>query len=262
MRVALAQTHILWEKKEANFERVISFTKQAKEKGADVIFFPEMSLTGFSMNIEKTAEGDSLETVKKIRTLCKKEKAAIGIGWTKQGREKAENHYTVVDQNGDICSDYIKIHPFSYAGETDCFQGGNEITYFKMGGYTWCTFICYDLRFPEVFQIASQKADIIVVPANWPQKREEHWRTLLRARAIENQSYVLGINCVGDVGSILYSGFTSFYAPDGRCIRELSNEEGLVLEELKHEELNIRREFPVKNDRKPELYNKLAERDG
>ena len=83
MRVALAQTHILWEKKEANFDKVISFTKQAREKGADVIFFPEMSLTGFSMNIEKNAEGDSRETVEKIRTLCKKEKATIGIGWTK-----------------------------------------------------------------------------------------------------------------------------------------------------------------------------------
>ena len=155
-----------------------------------------------------------------------------------------------MNQNGDICSDYIKIHPFSYGGETDYFQGGNEITNFKMGGYIWSTFICYDLRFPEKFQIASQKADVIVVPANWPQKREEHWRTLFKARAIKSQSYVLRINCVGEVGNILYSWLTSFYAPDGRCMGELSNEEGLVLAELKHEDLNIRIEFPVKNDRK------------
>ncbi len=258
MKVALAQTHILWEEKESNFDKVASFTRQAKEKDADVIFFPEMSLTGFSMNTGKTAEGDTRETIEKVRTLCKKEKITIGIGWTKQGMVKAENHYTVVDQNGDICSDYIKIHPFSYAGETDYFQGGSEITYFKMGGYTWCTFICYDLRFPEIFQIASQKADVIVVPANWPKKREEHWRTLLKARAIENQSYILGINCVGEVGNSIFSGFTSFYAPDGRCVKELSNEEGLILEELKHEELNIRTEFSVKNDRKCSLYGKLT----
>jgi len=255
MKAALAQTHIFWENKELNFNKVISFARLAKEKAADIIFFPEMSLTGFSMNTKATAEGSSQNTIEKTRELCRNEKIAVGIGWTKRGDKKAENHYTVINRNGRICSDYVKIHPFSYAGETDYFKGGNEIRYFEMGGYTWSTFICYDLRFPEIFQIASQKADIIVVPANWPAKREEHWKTLLKARAIENQCYVLGINCVGMIENVSYSGYTSAYSPNGMCLYELSNEEGLVFVELNHEELEICNSFPVKKDRKWKLYS-------
>lgn len=255
MIVALAQTFIFWEDKEKNFKKVRTLTQKAKIDGADIIFFPEMSLTGFSMNTKVTAEGDSQDTVEKTKELCRTENIAIGLGWTKCGDRKAENHYTVIDRNGKICSDYAKIHPFSYAGEADFFQGGKKIRCFEMGGYAWSTFICYDLRFPEIFQVASEKADIIVVPANWPEKREEHWKTLLKARAIETQSYVLGINCVGMVGNISYSGCTSAYSPDGVCLNELVNEEGLVLVELNHEELEVRKSFPVKKDRKWKFYS-------
>ncbi len=255
MIVALAQTHIFWEDKGKNLKQVGALVKKAKHGGADIIFFPEMSLTGFSMNTKLTAEDGSQDTVEKTKELCRKEDIAIGLGWTKCGDGKAENHYTVIERNGKICSDYAKIHPFSYAGETDFFQGGKEIRYFEMGGYTWSTFICYDLRFPEIFQIASREADIIVVPANWPESREEHWKTLLKARAIETQSYVLGINCVGMVGNVSYSGYTSAYSPDGVCLNELVNEEGLVLVELNREELEIRKSFPVKKDRKWKFYS-------
>lgn len=213
-----------------------------------------MSLTGFSMNIQMTAEDDSKETVKKIEKLCKKEGIAVGIGWTKSGKEKAENHYTVVNREGNVYSDYVKIHPFSYAGETDYFQVGNEISYFEMGGYIWSTYICYDLGFPEILQIASRQADIIVVPANWPEKREEHWKALLKARTIENQCYILGINCVGVVGNISYSGYTSAYSPDGICLDGLANEEGLIYVELMREKLEMRNSFPVKKDRKWKFY--------
>lgn len=255
MKAALAQTHIFWEDKELNFNTVENFARQAKKKAADIVFFPEMSLTGFSMNTRVTAEDGSQDTIEKTKGLCIKEEIAIGIGWTKCGDKKAENHYTIIDKNGKICSDYIKIHPFSYAGETDCFQGGNEIICFEMGGYIWSTLICYDLRFPEIFQIASQQADIIVVPANWPEKREAHWKALLKARAIENQCYILGINCVGMVGDISYGGYTSVYSPDGICLDELANEEGLVYAELMRQELEIRNSFPIKKDRKWKFYS-------
>ena len=253
MIVALAQTHILWEDKEKNLAKAASFMKNARLKGAEILFFPEMSLTGFSMNTEITAEKDLPEEIKR---LCQEEKINVGIGWTKRGEQKAENHYTVINKEGDICSDYVKIHPFSYAGEANAFQGGNEILFYQLGGYSFSTFICYDLRFPELFQIASQKADVIVVPANWPAKREEHWKTLLKARAIECQSYILGINCVGTTGGIMYNGFTSAYSPEGECLTKLSGEEGIVTLELYHECLDIRNSFPVKQDRKWQFYSK------
>lgn len=254
MKVALAQMQIVWEDKPNSFTKVISFTEQAKEKNADMILFPEMSLTGFSMNTKITAEDDSLETVEKIRTLCRQKNIAMGIGWTKQGTEKAENHYTIIDKEGMVLSDYVKIHPFSYGGEAEFFQGGNTISCFSLGGYTWSTLICYDLRFPEVFQIAAQKADIIVVPANWPQSREDHWRTLLKARSIETQCYILGVNCVGMVGDLAYSGCSSVYSPEGKCICELTDEEGLVITTIERQALTIRESFPVRQDRKWEFY--------
>lgn len=252
MIVALAQTQILWEDKERNLEKAASFMSNAKQQGADIIFFPEMSLTGFSMNTELTAEESLPETIKR---LCRENQIAVGIGWTKRGEKKAENHYAVVNKDGNICLDYAKIHPFSYAGEADAFHGGDEILSCQLGGYSFSVFICYDLRFPELFQIASQKSDIIVVPANWPAKREEHWKTLLKARAIENQSYVLGINCVGMIGGIMYNGYTSAYSPEGECLAALSGEEGVVTVELQHDELEIRNSFPVKQDRKWKFYS-------
>lgn len=252
MIVALAQTHILWEDKEKNLEKVASFMKNAKQQGADIVFFPEMSLTGFSMNTAVTAEENLPDAIK---MLCDEEQIAVGIGWTKRCEKKAENHYAIVDRDGNVCLDYVKIHPFSYAGESDVFQGGNEILFCQLGDYSFSVFICYDLRFPELFQIASQKAEVIVVPANWPAKREEHWKTLLKARAIENQSYILGINCVGTIGGILYNGYTSAYSPDGECLAALSGEEGIVIAEIGHEKLEVRNSFPVKLDRKWQFYS-------
>ena len=256
MKVALAQTNIVWENKSENKTHAIQYIAQAADLGAQAIFFPEMSLTGFSMNTKVTAEEDNL-TVDSFCKIASKYNIVIGIGWVKKGNILAENHYSVINNDGEVISDYCKIHPFSYAGEAEVFQGGNKVSYYKLGEYTWSTLICYDLRFPEVFQIASQKADVIVVPANWPKSRAEHWRTLLKARAIENQCFILGINCVGMIGDIMYNGFTSVYSPDGQCLNELSDEEGIITVELDHTELDIRKHFPVKQDRRWELYSKI-----
>lgn len=98
------------------------------------------------------------------------------------------------------------MHPFTYGGESDCYAKGNEIVTVLFLGRKIALFICYDLRFPEIFQIAAREADVLLVIANWPQIRREHWQTLLRARAIETQSYVVGVNCVGMHDGCAYSG--------------------------------------------------------
>lgn len=253
MKAALAQTHIIWENKKANLEQAQKYIESACNNNAQIIFFPEMSLTGFSMNTQLTAESE-LETLENIRAIAQKQHIAIGIGWVKRQNTLAENHYTVIDNKGEILSDYIKIHPFSYAKEDQYFQSGNRIGCFDYGAYRWSTFICYDLRFPELFQIASKEADIIVVPANWPQKREAHWRTLLQARAIENQCYILGINCTGEIGGLLYHGFTCCISPQGELLKCQNDTAGCLYIELDNDVKRIREEFPVKLDRKWEFY--------
>ncbi len=259
MKIALAQTNIVWEDKKRNEENAVAYILQAVNAGAEAVFFPEMSLTGFSMNIEVTAEKDGI-TVLKFRELASRYHVVIGVGWTQQKGESAENHYTIIGTEGEILSDYVKIHPFSYGNEDKFFIPGSKITYFKLGKYCWSNFICYDLRFPELFQIASQKAEVILVPANWPKKREHHWKSLLIARAIENQCYILAVNCVGRINEIEYGGGTCGISPEGSILDVLEGQAGIVVIDLQENVEELRRSFPVKQDRRWDFY--LAEYGG
>ncbi len=257
MKVALYQYHIQWEEKEANFQRVERVLQKAERDGVRLLLLPEMSFTGFSMRTELTAEREQ-ETICRMRRLAAAYGAAVGFGWVRDTGEKAENHYTVVDRDGGILSDYVKIHPFSYSGEDQRFIGGTDVSSFVLEGSRFSTLICYDLRFPELFQIVSPKADVIVVAANWPQKRSAHWKTLLQARAIENQVYILGVNCVGEAGGLLYSGDSCVIAPDGMVIDMVSDREQLMEYELDNDTARYRSEFPVRADRREDLYARLA----
>ena len=170
-RIAIAQTNIIWEDKEANLTIAEQYIIEANNNGASYVFFPEMSFTGFSMNTDITSESDGY-TKDYISKLALKYHIGIGFGWVEK-RELAYNHYSVVNDEGVIISDYKKIHPFSYADEDKYFSAGDKLTFFSIFNITCSTFICYDLRFPEIFQIASKKSDIIIVPANWPERRTD-----------------------------------------------------------------------------------------
>ncbi len=259
MRVALYQMHIAWEDKQANIKKVEEQLKTVAEKQVDVLLLPEMSFTGFSMNTDVTRE-EKEETIEQMKQLARQYKVAIGFGWVKDCGQKSENHYTIVDKSGESLSDYAKIHPFSYAGEDEKFQGGNKLTGFTLEGVPCSNVICYDLRFPDIFQIVSKTAHVIIVPANWPAKRSSHWKTLLQARAIENQVYVLAINCVGQIDSLYYSGDSCVINPDGQVLEMLTDEEGMLIYDLVDDVLQYRSGFPVKNDRQEELYHTLWKR--
>lgn len=253
MRIAAYQMQIAWENKEENFRRLEKKLREASEKQVDLLLLPEMSFTGFSMNTELTKEANQ-ETVEKVKSLAAAYGMAIGFGWVLDCGEKCENHYTVVSQYGEILSDYAKIHPFSYSGEDEKFVGGEKLSAFRLQGIPFSTFICYDLRFPELFQCVSQNAHILLVPANWPAKRSHHWKSLLQARAIENQAYLIGINCVGMTGKLYYSGDSCMISPDGEILQELHDEEGLLVYDLTDDVESYRAAFPVKKDRRTELY--------
>lgn len=215
-----------------------------------------MSFTGFSMNTEITKESN-LEIVNKMTDYAKKYQIAIGFGWVNDCGGKSESHYTIVDKEGAIVSDYVKIHPFSFSGEDRKFKGGEKINVFELGGVKFSTFICYDLRFPEIFQIASKEAHVILVPANWPQKRRKHWKCLLQARAIENQVYIITVNCVGEIGGITYSGDSCVINPNGELLMEAVGQEALLNYELKDNVRDFRNAFLIRDDRKEKLYYKM-----
>ena len=156
--------------------------------------------------------------------------------------------------------DYAKLHPFSYGEESLYFTGGDTLPLCSYKGFEIGVQICYDLRFPEIFQLASPQAELIVVPANWPEDRVEHFKTLLKARAIENQCYIAGINRVGHARTSVYSGDSMIVDPLGRELAHGGRTEELLVADLDLEMVRkYRAEFPAKIDRKPELYRKLAD---
>ncbi len=258
MKLAVCQMEMIWENKAANYKKAEQFCKRAEAMGADLICFPEMSFTGFSMKAEKTAEENN-ETVKLMQEYAKKYHLAIGFGWAKKTTGKAENHYTLVTGE-KICGDYTKIHPFSYSGEDKYFQGGLQPCILELEGVKIGLSICYDLRFPELYQYLSEKADLILVPANWPEARSVHWKVLLQARAIENQCYIAGINCFGSVGKLYYSGDSCVFHPCGDKICGYLKKEELQVCDIKNDVKEYRDGFPVKRDRKPEIYARFYEK--
>jgi omega-amidase len=299
MKIALAQSDIIWEDKKANLSIAESFINQASKENIDLILFPEMSLTGFTMDVENHSEhyafnsnhlniktdtlcnkencednnnllennssnaNNNINTIAEMRALALKFSINIGIGYIEklEGNSKCRNKYVVISKTGDILSNYSKIHPFTFGQENKYYSGGNAIVATKVNEFNLSTFICYDLRFPEIFQIASKEAELITVAANWPEARKEHWITLLKARAIENQCYIAGINRVGLGDGIKYSGNSLIIDPLGNIVSSSSDGmEGLIIAELDINLVNsVREKFPLKNDRREDLYNDLKE---
>lgn len=298
MIIGLAQTHIVWENKSCNMKKLRgcldAFVRYLKTSGAwnqekresSILLFPEMSLTGFSMRTDITAESENeRETVHMCEALARSYGVSLGIGWTgrKKDTELCENHYSVISPDEGEILDYVKIHPFAYSGEDRFFTGGSSLPVCRLYDMHLGAAVCFDLRFPEVFQILSDRADMIVVPANWPERRNAHWKALLAARAIENQCYIAGVNCCGLMDGQYYSGDSCLYAPDGSCMEPVNvidscelmkgicqdehNSDSAYIEEERVFVYDagdcvefvdsVRKTFPVKPARRIKLYREL-----
>ena len=259
MRFGVCQYQIMWEQKKENFCTVVSYFEQAKKQKVEMILLPEMSLTGFSMNVKKTRDTYENETISRFQKLCQDMKISAGFGWVEQtGDRKAHNHYTIVDERGNVLSDYTKIHPFTYGKEAEYFEGGDSLVACHAGEHKIATAICYDLRFPELFRILDKDCSVVVIPANWPDARKEHWNCLLQARAIENQIYVIGINCVGTMDGTYYSGYSTVMDPLGNHLAQIIDEEGLLIVDIPNNVERYRDKFPVRKDQRIEVMHKIG----
>lgn len=261
MKAGIAQMDIIWENVEANMEKAENFCREAERQEMELIVFPEMSLTGFSMDVEKTT-ADWKGQVRFFREMSLRYGMSVIFGYPAPSRENMEgkngryyeNHLAVV-QSGNVLMDYVKIHPFSYGQEGKAFKGGEHIRSVRWNNTVLGGFICYDLRFPEIFQISSARSELIVVIANWPRSRIAQWDCLLRARAIENQCYILGVNRVGEGGGLIYNGQSALYGPDGKKLTPDSEKEELLAGECDWNQVRLLREsFPLRKDRKEDFY--------
>ncbi len=245
---------VFWEDVPKNMRKIESFVKEASQNSVELILFPEMALTGFTMDVSKFMLSEE-EILRWISHIAISNSINIGLGFGTKVDEKGKNKYAIVSQKGKILVLYTKIHPFTYSGEDKNYYKGNEISSCKIKEFQITPFICYDLRFPEIFQAASKESQLITLAASWPKAREEHWITLLKARAIENQCYIIGINRVGFGDGLEYSGKSIFVNPDGKILNQMNSREMLIIEDLKMEEIKVVKDrFDIKKDRREDLY--------
>lgn len=251
MRVALIQLDLAWEDPARNHARAERRLQEAAALGARLAILPEMFCCGFTMNtaLAEPAGGPSESFLRD---------AAAGLGmWIIAGIPELpgpRNMAVLVSPEGAV-SRYAKIHPFSFGEENLHYQPGERVTTWDVEGLRVTPFICYDLRFPEPFRLAADDTDAYVVIANWPERRREHWRALLRARAIENQAFVLGVNRVGEGGGLAYDGASAAIDPWGVALVEASRQEAVLVCEIGGVE-EARASFPALRDRRPGAYRR------
>ena len=256
MIIALAQTDIVYEDIHSNFATVEQFVGEAKQNESDFIIFPEMTCTGFSMNCHLIAHEE--ETLQFMKSLSQKYDIVICFGMVAYHNHHYYNRLMIVDGDEEILS-YDKIHPFH--DEAKYYEKGDHIERCFIKQIPVSAFICYDLRFPEIFQYASKNSDIIIVIASWPVQRDDHWLTLLKARAIENQCYIIGVNRVGQDVKECYIGHSVVYNSQGEMMTSLSSEEENIYFEINRQDIKeARLGFCTKQDRRDDFYLKLYQK--
>lgn len=242
-RVAIVQRDIVWSDIEANLEVVEHMLSGVK---ADVVVLSEMFQTGFVTNPQGVAdEGRTLEWMK--RMAAQLDAAVVGSVAIRQGEEFRNRLYFVKPDGESLY--YDKSHLFSVGGESKHFTAGRERVVVEWRGVRYLLAICYDLRFP-VWSRQRGDYDAMIYTALWPKVRREVWRTLLRARAIENQAYVIGVNRVGEEPTgLIYSGDSAVIGYYGEAVKDMGDEQGVAIAEIDIEALgNFREKFAVWRD--------------
>ena len=254
MKIALASLDQIWGDKEGNFQACIEIAGQAKNQGADLLIFPEMTLTGFYLDPALLGESETnSETLRKFAELSGSLRLTVIFGACLfDGADGlARNYLCVAKPNGTSDAIYAKIHTFSHAGEDQVIAHGLKTSSFDVAGVKFGASVCYDLRFSALYTSLSEWCSVSVVIANWPDSRREHWFTLLMARAIENQMFMIGVNRIGiDGNGIVYSKMSCIVNPYGEIETPIFNDGVLDVFEIDAKIVDLyRRSFPTLKDR-------------
>ncbi|HKS37859.1 MAG TPA: carbon-nitrogen family hydrolase [Verrucomicrobiae bacterium] len=231
MNVIALQLDIAWENKTANFDKVRRLLTAAAPERDSLVVLPEMFATGFSMNTAEIAESYGGETEQFLAGAAREFGVCLVAGVAMRGRDgRARNKALVFSPAGELLAFYAKMRPFTLGGESKNYAAGEKPVIFTWAGWTVAPFVCYDLRFPEVFRVvtAAHRPHVFAVIANWPQKRIHHWVRLLQARAIENQAYVVGVNRCGRDPQHVYTGRSMIVDPHGEILADAGDGEGWI----------------------------------
>lgn len=254
MKLYCCQTDITWESKPANHARVEKLLSDAKPELGSLVLLPEMFSTGFSMNVTGIDEGRARDTENFLASTARHFGVYVIGGLVTAATDgQGYNQAAVFSPEGRELTRYTKMQPFSLGAETKHYHSGKEPAFFAWQALTVSPFICYDLRFPELFRAAVRKgAHLFAVIANWPVTRIQHWLTLLQARAIENQAYVAGVNRVGADPRYAYNGRSVIIDPHGKILADAGDAERVISADIDPKVvLQWREDFPALRDMRP-----------
>jgi predicted amidohydrolase len=255
MKFAAIQHDIAWCDRDANFDHLRVLIAEAELNGAEFVLLTETFSTGFAVDQPLFAEVTGGPSSQFLASMAKEHHIWIGGTCPELSATSADgrpaNTFVVVSPDG-IEHRYEKIHPFTFGGEDQHVRSGSEFVTIDVGGLRVSLFVCYDLRFADEFWQRAKDTDVFLVPANWPESRSMHWLSLLQARAIENQTYVIGCNRVGQGGSLVYSGDSRIFDPYGETLAQgAPHEECILYADVTRERVTeVREKFRFLQDRR------------
>jgi len=251
MRVIGVQLDIVWEDKPSNHRRVREILSGAKLQGNELVLLPEMFSTGFSMNVPTVTDSQTRADQTFLSQVAREHGIYLIGGLVITGPDQRGRNQAVVYQpDGTEITRYTKLHPYTPGKEAQHYTAGDEIVSFDWTGTRVAPFVCYDLRFPEIFRRAARSgAELLTLIANWPAARIEHWITLARSRAIENQAYFIAINRCGKDPWLEYPGRSLIIDPKGNVLADAGAREGFIEAEIDVDLVRTyRKEFPILAD--------------
>ncbi|KMO86184.1 hypothetical protein AB840_09415 [Megasphaera cerevisiae DSM 20462] len=259
MKISAIQFAIASGNVEKNYQITEQYIRAAASQHADIIVLSEMWNTSFyPENVKDLADNDGKRTRAFLSCLAREYKVNI-VGGSVANRRGAHVYNTtyIVDREGQIVSAYDKVHLFTPGHEDEVFAAGNQPAVFELDGIKMASVTCYDLRFCEWVRMAAlAEAQILFVPAAWPQPRLEHWQILNRARAIENQFFVIAVNSCGKAGSYQFCGHSMIIDPWGAVLSQGDGREQIITADADMSVIQkIRERINVFRDRRPDLYD-------
>lgn len=252
MKIAAIQHDIVWADRDANFQHLTPLIETAAHNGAQFVLLSEMFSTGFVVDDDSIAENEGGPSSQFLHSLASRLNITIAGSCPERTDDDPRPFNSLVVAHPDgAATRYRKIHPFTYGNEHLHFRPGSAHTSALINGVRTSLSVCYDLRFADEYWTQAHTTDLFIVPANWPESRREHWMALLRARAIENQCYVVGCNRVGDGGKLHYSGDSMIIDPLGNVLAHADDSESIIYADVDAAEVaRVRNQFPFMQDRR------------
>ncbi len=255
-RIAAIQHDIDWCDREANFAHLAPLIAGAAASGARLVLLSETFSTGFATDQPGLGEPEGGPSSQFLAHQARLHGVWVGGSCPEiapdapADDQRPHNSFVLAGPDGQMHR-YRKIHPFTYAGEERHFRAGDCFTQVTIDGLRFTLFVCYDLRFADEFWQLATTTDVYLVPANWPESRRTHWMSLLQARAIENQAYVVGCNRVGTGGSLAYSGDSRIIDPLGEVLASAAQTESILLADISADHVaQVRDRFRFLPDRR------------